>query len=83
MITKEELKRIKNNMRVAEFVDKQINLPTMPKGWNVTYPWIGFCKVCRKSTVSLRAIKSPGCRYYHFKCIFRSKLFIKHLAREL
>ena len=88
MITKSEstkmVDKMIDNMRVANFIDKAINLPKLPKGWSVAFPCIHFCKVCRKPILSWRALKSPGGKsYYHFTCILRSKLFIKQLAREL
>ncbi len=84
MITKEQKERALNNMKVARYVDQQINLPQLPKGWSIVYPHMGFCKVCHTSIVSMMAILSPGGRsYYHFKCLLKSKLLIKQLAGKI
>ncbi len=81
MITKEQHERMINNVKIAAYIDKCINLPKLPKGWKIVFPHLGFCKIYQKSIVSMRAMKSPGGKsYYHFKCLLKSKLFIKHLA---
>lgn len=49
----------------------QIDLPT---GWEIKFPAIGFCRLCKKGISSLSAVVK-GRHYYHKSCVGRSPAF--------
>jgi hypothetical protein len=83
MFTETEKQKITDSRSRACSEDRKCKLK-LPKGWNESFPTIAFCKICRKPTISYRAIRSPGGRsYYHKKCVGKSPLFLKMGGMEM
>jgi RNase P subunit RPR2 len=81
--TETQKQKMSENISRATDEDRKYELK-LPKGWKEIFPTMAFCKICRKPTISYRAIRSPGGRsYYHKKCVGKSPLFLKMGGMEM